>query len=133
MHTSLVWFAVVSILFQYIQGTIHHFNAKRLLHHRLENDDLIYQFEKHATDILFSESDDGIAVADELPKLLRPTRQETGGSPKAYSSKLIMDDRRFGILMYSGEGSKVMTAWSIIYILAYCIQCTSFSWVIIAS
>ena len=36
-------------------------------------------------------------------------RQETGGNPEAYSSQLIMDDRQFGKLAYSGEGSKVIT------------------------
>lgn len=116
MHTGLVWFAIIFMLFQCIQGKIHHFSAKQ----PLENDNLIYRFEKHSTDNLFSGRDDNI----ELPKLLRPPRQETGGSPKAHSSKLIMDDRQFGQLMYSGEGSKVMTApilWSM-YVLTNCIH-----------
>ena len=108
MQRNFVWFTIISILFQCIQGTVHLFNAKQPWLSS-GNDDLIYrQFERHATDNLLSGRDDDIAVG-ELPKLLRVPRQETGGTPEAYSSQPTIDDRQFGKLAYSGEGSKVIT------------------------
>lgn len=108
MQRNFVWLTIISILFQCIQGTVHLFNAKQPWLSS-GNDDLIYrQFERHATDNLLSGRDDDIAVG-ELPKLLRVPRQETGGTPEAYSSQPTIDDRQFGKLAYSGEGSKVIT------------------------
>lgn len=95
MEHSLARFVIVLILFQCSQGTLHHFNAKRSLRHsdfidRLESD----------------ENDNNIAV-DKLSQLLRARRQAAGGRPVAYQSDLIMDDRQYAQIMYSGEGSEV--------------------------
>lgn len=104
MQRGLVRFAIVFLLFQCIQGTIRHLNDK-LPWQGLENADFIYRFEEHSD--IFLRSDDKIAN-DELSKLLRTRRQAMGDTaPEANPSYFIGDDRPFGRVMYSGEGSKV--------------------------
>lgn len=105
MDHSLVRFVITLILFQCVQGTLHHFNAKRPLR-RSQNSDFIYRFEDESN--IFLRKDDNGAV-DKLSQLLRTRRQDAGGDPVAYQSDLIMDDSQYALTLYSGEGSKVYT------------------------
>lgn len=92
MQHGLIRFGIIFILFQYIQGTILHFNPKR----NSENAD---------SDIfrrIYSDS-----PADKFTELLRARRQNTGGNPEAYPSNLVGDERQYAQVIYSGEGSEV--------------------------
>ena len=92
--------AVIFLLFQCIQGALHHFNSKR--HHETE-----YRFKKYHT-----LSSNGAAADDEVsPQELvraRDRRQTLGGNPQAYTFNLYGDTRSFAQTFYSGEGSKVI-------------------------
>jgi len=101
MRHRLIQFTVICLLFQCIQGVLHHFNAKPY-----PGDE--YFFKKDGN--VFKRSDgydiNGNGDAGGLSQL-RVRRQNTGNEPEAYSFFLPNDDRQFAQLSYIGGGSKV--------------------------
>ena len=92
MWYSLVRIAIILALIQCIQGVVRHFDTKQ------RSESIEYSFHR-------SRSDNKIHF-NEIPQP-RARRQGAGGEPEAVSSFLPNDNRQFGRISYSGEGSKV--------------------------
>jgi len=99
MRHSLIHFTVICLLFQCIQGVLHHFNTKRY-----PEDD--YFFKKDGNVFKRSDAYDINGDANGLSQL-RARRQNTENEPEGYSFALPNDDRQFARLSYIGGGSKV--------------------------
>ena len=96
--------AGIFLLFQCIQGALHHFNNKR--HHKAE-----YLLKKYHALSWNGAAGDAELVPPQESIRDRNRRQTLGGNPQAYTFNLYGDTHSFAQTFYSGEGSKViMTA-----------------------
>lgn len=100
---------IIFLLFHCI-GALRHFNAEGLAKGHPED----YYSTEHTTEYLFEKyssfSRRDISKYDgdvyQLPQL-RARRQNTGGTPGAYSFNLSDDTRQYALVNYLGDGSKV--------------------------
>ena len=92
-HSLVSQLVVIFVLLHCIQaGIVRHFDTNR---------DVEYHFEKHRL-----HKSDNHGEVDELTQR-RARRQNVGGDPEAFESRLNGDSRQYGRVSYSGEGSKV--------------------------